>query len=435
MRKKELSSPANGMQALIEENNLMANKSNGNRNQQKKTRTVAQQRNYRVLDVRAAKEIALLWLQAAQLENVVVFGLPEVDDRYHIWRVPLLHHANQQRIGEVVIDAHTSLILEDKSTAPANLEARLLGRQQTVETLSIATTGISARNGTYKLSTMRNTIARGDCEDILQDLPAESVDLVFTSPPYYNARPEYTDYITYEEYLLKLRKVIQNVHRVLAEGRFFVINISPVLVRRANRSEASKRIAVPFDIHRIFIEEEYDFIDDIIWVKPEGAGWATGRGRRFAADRNPLQYKPVPVTEYILVYRKRSAKLIDWNIRAHPNPELVEASRIGDDYEHTNIWNIKPAYDKRHPAIFPAELAEKVISYYSFKNDVVLDPFAGIGTVGEAAVKLGRRFVLIEQDEQYFSGIRERVKDWLGLEAKSVFTINCAPIEADDRLF
>lgn len=435
MRKKELSSPANGLQALIEENNLMANKSNGNRNQQKKTRTVAQQRNYRVLDVRAAKEIALLWLQAAQLENVVVFGLPEVDDRYHIWRVPLLHHANQQRIGEVVIDAHTSLILEDKSTAPANLEARLLGRQQTVETLSIATTGISARNGTYKLSTMRNTIARGDCEDILQDLPAESVDLVFTSPPYYNARPEYTDYITYEEYLLKLRKVIQNVHRVLAEGRFFVINISPVLVRRANRSEASKRIAVPFDIHRIFIEEEYDFIDDIIWVKPEGAGWATGRGRRFAADRNPLQYKPVPVTEYILVYRKRSAKLIDWNIRAHPNPELVEASRIGDDYEHTNIWNIKPAYDKRHPAIFPAELAEKVISYYSFKNDVVLDPFAGIGTVGEAAVKLGRRFVLIEQDEQYFSGIRERVKDWLGLEAKSVFTINCAPIEADDRLF
>ena len=74
----------------------------------------------------------------------------------------------------------------------------------------------------------------------------------------YNARPEYTDYITYEEYLLKLRKIIQNVHRVLAEGRFFVINISPVLVRRANRSEASKRIAVPFDIHRIFIEEEYD---------------------------------------------------------------------------------------------------------------------------------------------------------------------------------
>ena len=430
MRKKGPSSSANGLRALMEEKNLMENNGNGHGNHQKKDRTVAQQRNYRVLDVRAAKEIALLWLQAAQLENVVVFGLPEVDDRYHIWRVPLLHHISHERIGEVVVDAHTSLILEDKSTAPANLEARLLGRQEILESTGTEAKNASSRNGSYKLSTLRNTIAYGDCEEILQDLPAESVDLVFTSPPYYNARPEYTDYVTYEEYLLKLRKIIQNVHRVLAEGRFFVINISPVLVRRANRSEASKRIAVPFDIHRIFIEEEYDFIDDIIWVKPEGAGWATGRGRRFAADRNPLQYKPVPVTEYILVYRKRTTKLIDWNIRAHPNPELVEASRIGDDYEHTNIWNIKPAYDKRHPAIFPVELAEKVISYYSFKNDVILDPFAGIGTVGEAAVKLGRRFALIEKEEQYFSIIRERVKDWLGLDAKSVFTINCPPVEA-----
>jgi DNA modification methylase len=58
----------------------------------------------------------------------------------------------------------------------------------------------------------------------------------------------------------------------LSEGRFFVINISPVLLRRASRNQASKRIAVPFDLHRIFIEEGYDFIDDIIWLKPEGAG-------------------------------------------------------------------------------------------------------------------------------------------------------------------
>ena len=275
----------------------------------------------------------------------------------------------------------------------------------------------------------------GDCEEILQDLPAESVHLVFTSPPYYNARPEYTDYITYEEYLLKLRKVIQNAHRVLAEGRFFIINISPVLVRRANRNEASRRIAVPFDVHRLFIEEEYDFIDDIIWEKPEGAGWATGRGRRFAADRNPLQYKPVPVTEYILVYRKQTPKLIDWNIRSQSERELVKASRIGDDYERTNIWRIQPAYDKRHPAIFPLELAEKVISYYSFKGDVVLDPFAGIGTVGKAAVKLGRRFVLIEQDENYINVIRDESKEWLGKDADHILTLNCPPVEVSDILF
>lgn len=160
----------------------------------------------------------------------------------------------------------------------------------------------------------------------------------------------------------------------------------------------------------------------IIWEKPEGAGWATGRGRRFAADRNPLQYKPVPVTEYVLVYRKHTSKLIDWNIRAHPNQELVEASRIGDDYERTNIWRITPAHDPRHPAIFPVELAERVITYYSFKGDVVLDPFAGIGTVGKAASRLGRRFVLIEQDTRYIAIMREEARTWLGKDATQALT-------------
>lgn len=396
----------------------------------RRKRTVAQGRSYSILDVQAAKRVSLMWLQKAQLDNAIDFGLPEIDDRYHIWRVPLLNRANQERVGEVVIDARTSLIQEDKSTTPATLESRLLGRKEVPNNTPLRRT-----NGSYALSDLRNTIALGDCEFILQDLPANSIDLVFTSPPYYNARPEYADYITYEEYLLKIRKVIQNAHRVLSEGRFFVMNVAPVLIRRSNRNEASRRIAVPFDVHRLFIEEGYDFMEDIIWEKPEGAGWATGRGRRFAADRNPLQYKPVPVTEYILVYRKHTAKLIDWNIRAHPNEKLVKASQIGDDYERTNIWRIKPAYDKRHPAIFPAELAEKVITYYSFKGDVVLDPFAGIGTVGAAATRLGRRFVLIEQDPEYVKIMRDEAKNWLGRDASSVLTINCAPIDVSDTLF
>ena len=395
----------------------------------RKSHSVAAQRNYNVINVNAAKQVSTLWLQRAQLEKVVGFGLPEIDDRYHIWRVALLNKSTGERIGEVVIDARTSLILEDKSTDRDILEARLLGRK-----ISEAKHRKTESLSKYFMSSLRNTIALGDCEEILQDLPANSVDLVFTSPPYYNARPEYNDYLNYEEYLLKLKKVIHNAHRVLAEGRFFVINVSPILVRRTNRNQSSQRIAVPFDIHRLFIEEHYDFIDDIIWEKPEGAGWATSRGRRFAADRNPLQYKPVPVTEYVLVYRKHTEKLIDWNIRTHPDPELVKESSIGDDYERTNIWKIKPAYDQRHPAIFPPELAEKVITYYSFKGDVVLDPFAGIGTVGKAAAKLKRKFILIEKESNYIEIIRSEAKDWLGKKAAEILTINCPPIEAGDIL-
>lgn len=397
-------------------------------------RTIAEARNYAVLNVQSAKEIAFTWLKQSELENAVDFGLPEIDDRYHVWRVPLLARFSSQRIGEIVIDAYTSLISIDKSTDSKTLESRLLGRE-TNSSEGASTQRKSEKVKTYELSMLRNTIALGDSEAILRTLPSGSIDLVFTSPPYYNAKPEYADYITYEEYLLKIRKIIQAVHHVLAEGRFFVINVAPVLIRRANRNEASRRIAVPFDIHRLFIEEGYDFIDDIIWEKPEGAGWATSRGRRFAADRSPLQYKPTPVTEYILVYRKHTDKLIDWNIRAHPEPELVKASRVEENYERTNIWRITPAHDKRHPAVFPLELAERVISYYSFKKDVVLDPFAGIGTVGRAAVRLDRRFVLIEREKQYVEVIRHEAKSWLGHKAKHILTINCSPIDISDTLF
>jgi DNA modification methylase len=284
-------------------------------------------------------------------------------------------------------------------------------------------------------SELRNTIIQGDAEETLAELPAESVDLVFTSPPYFNARPDYTEYEAYEEYLSKMRRVIQQCHRLLSEGRFFVINVAPVLIRRTNRNESSQRIAVPFDLHRIFVEEGFDFVDDIIWEKPSGAGWATGRGRRFAADRNPLQYKAVPVTEYVLVYRKHTEKLIDWNIRTHPDQDAVTRSKVGDDYERTNIWKIPPAYSKDHPAIFPPELVERVIKYYSFEGDVVLDPFAGSGTLGRVASQLQRRFVLSEMDPDYIEVIRIGAQQWLGKEAAEVFCINCPPLSGDTTLF
>jgi DNA modification methylase len=170
-------------------------------------------------------------------------------------------------------------------------------------------------------------------------------------------------------------------------------------VPRASRAGESKRYAIPFDLHGRILEAGFDFIDDIHWVKPEGAG--IGRGRRFAADRNPLAYKTTPVTEYITVYRKRSGRLIDWFLQNHPDPALVEASKVRGEYERTNVWAISPSHSKVHPATFPVALAERVIRYYSFRNDMVLDIFAGIGTTATAALNLGRRFCLIERERKY----------------------------------
>lgn len=374
------------------------------------TRKRAVKLTYRVHTVGDAKKIGRKYLQSLGLDKDISFGLPEIDDRFDIWRLPLKSTCGSA-IGEIVLDAITSLVDISKTTAKELLVSRL--------STSTEQKAPARDKETPVISNLKNIIRIGDSEELLRELPENSVDLVFTSPPYYNAKPEYAEYQAYDEYLQKMQRIIHECGRVLNEGRFFVINVSPVLIRRSSRNEASRRIAVPFDFHRLFMEEGFEFIDDIIWVKPEGAGWATGRGRRFAADRHPLQYKPVPVTEYVLVYRKKSDRLIDWLIRKHPDQDAVRESRIGDGYDITNVWKITPAHSKSHPAVFPIDLAEKVIRYYSFKNDVVLDPFAGTGTTAQAAIELGRRYVAFERNEKYV----EIIKQKLECKTRSLFTL------------
>ncbi|KPD24033.1 DNA-methyltransferase [Idiomarina zobellii] len=389
---------------------------------------VSETRGYKVSKVSDAKLIAENYLSNIDelSSEDVEFGLPEIDDRFHIWRVPV--KTLGERIGEVVINAKVATIDEERTTKPK----LLLTRQKNAKNKPKKT---RSKTPDPVLSPLQNSIIKGDAREQLKNLPEQSVNLVFTSPPYYNAKPEYSEYSTYEEYLELMRQVIRESARCLSEGRFFVMNVSPVLLRRASRSESSKRIAVPFDMHRLFIEEGFEFVDDIHWVKPEGAGWSFGRGRRFAADRNPLQYKPVPITEYILVYRKKTKNLIDWNIRKHPDQAAVLESKVDDDYEKTNIWRINPSRSKVHPATFPLELAEKVIKYYSFQGDVVLDPFGGIGTTARAALNLRRRFVMCEISDKYVEHMKEYFASLKLPEASRIELVNTEETTSMNQAF
>jgi DNA modification methylase len=371
----------------------------------RRSQLVSEERAYEVRTVEEARERAADLVRAWRLRRSVTFGLPEVDDRYHVWRVPLLSASSIARVGEVVLDARSGALDDARTTDVETVRARL-ARPATRRPSR-------ARSRVITRSPLPSCVLAGDAEHTLAELPDGSVDLVFTSPPYFNARPDAGAFVDYDDYLHKMRRVLRQCRRLLAEGRFLVLNTAPVLLRRASRSESSQRLAVPFDLHRVLVEEDFDFVDDIIWEKPEGAGWATGRGRRFAADRRPLQYKAVPVTEYVLVYRARTDRLLDWNIRHHHDPDAVDRSRIDDDYERTNVWRLPPSSRPDHPAVFPAALAERVIRYWSFEDDVVLDPFAGVGTVGVAAARLGRRFVLAEIEDRYLDVMRRDLAPWL----------------------
>lgn len=245
---------------------------------------------------------------------------------------------------------------------------------------------------------LKNVVVNGDVRDILKYVPNESIHLTFTSPPYYNAR-DYSIYPSYESYLLFLKEVFEEVFRVTKEGRFLIVNTSPVIVPRISRAHSSKRYPIPFDLHYYLTQIGWEFIDDIIWKKPEYS--VKNRIGGFQQHRKPLAYKPNSITEYLMVYRKKTDRLIDWNIRQY-DKQVVEDSKVKDNFELTNVWEISPKSDKIHSAIFPVDLCKRVIEYYSFKGDIVFDPFGGIGTLGRTASSLSRLFFLAEKEKKYF---------------------------------
>ncbi len=274
-------------------------------------------------------------------------------------------------------------------------ELKVPGRTETAKT----------RNHPASSDALKNVMVRADVQDVLKVIPDESIHLTFTSPPYYNAR-DYTIFPSYEAYLDFLTAIFKETHRITKEGRFFVLNTSPIIVPRISRAHSSKRYAIPYDIHPRLTEIGWEFIDDIVWVKPEYA--AKNRNGGFFQHRKPLGYKANSVTESVMVYRKKTDKLIDWNLRQYDD-ETIAASKVMGEYEKTNVWQINPATDKVHPAIFPPELAARVIQFYSFKGDLVFDPFGGSGTVGHVALTHERYFFLCEKEAEYIEIAKQRL--------------------------
>ena len=130
---------------------------------------------------------------------------------------------------------------------------------------------------------------------------------------------------SYNSYLKFLWKTFKEVHRITKEGRFLILNTSPIIIPRTGRKYSSIRYPIPFDIHSDMIKMGWEYVDDIVWLKPEPS--AKNRVAGFNLHRKPLAYKPNCVTETLMVYRKKSNKLIDWIFKQYP--EDVSQNKLG----------------------------------------------------------------------------------------------------------
>ena len=245
-----------------------------------------------------------------------------------------------------------------------------------------------------------------DAEKALAMMDDECVDMVVTSPPYDNLRKYNGHGGVWNQ--SKFEAIAKGLYRVLKPGGVIVWVIN-------DKTENGSESGTAFRQALYFMGLGLNLNDTMIWKKT-----------------NPMPQVKQPrynqTFEYMFIFSKGKPKTF--------NPIMVPCKCAGNIYDSTcknmggengrthktfnindskvdsNIWEIAVAQNKTgHPAVFPIEIPLRHIRTWSNEGDVVLDPFMGSGTTGIAAIELGRRFIGMEIDEEYFNMATKRIQE------------------------
>ena len=233
--------------------------------------------------------------------------------------------------------------------------------------------------------------------EYMSELPDNSIHLMVTSPPY-NVGKEYDEDMTILEYLAWLERVWTEVFRLLVPGGRACINIANL----------GRKPYIPLHvwITESMLRSGFLMRGEIIWNKAASASPSTAWGSWKSAANPTLR----DVHEYILVFSKSAFK--------RQNPQQRESTISNEEFlEFTkSVWTFpaEPARKIGHPAPFPVELPYRLIQLYSFKNDVVLDPFMGSGQTAIAALKASRHYIGYELNPEYVNLANARIMKGAG---------------------
>lgn len=245
---------------------------------------------------------------------------------------------------------------------------------------------------------LQNKIVTGDSLVKLKKLPDNCIDLIFTSPPY-NFGLDYEtedDAVFWEKYFSQLFSIFDECIRVLKHGGRLIVNVQPLF---------SDYIPSHHVISHHMLDRGMIWKGEILWEKNNYNCKYTAWGSWKSPSSPYLKY----TWEFVEVFCKGSLK---------KEGRSENADITGDDFKKWVYakWSIAPERKMKefdHPAVFPEELARRVIQLFSFKGDVVLDPFNGVGTTTLIAHKYGRRYLGIDISSKYNKVARSRIKQCL----------------------
>jgi len=215
-------------------------------------------------------------------------------------------------------------------------------------------------------------IVFGDSRN-MKEVVNNSIGLVLTSPPYYNAPFDFPDlFPSYGDYLSLLKDVGKEIFRVLEEGRVAVFVVSDIRID-------GEFYPIVADLIKIMQSLGFKYQERIIWKKPDNYIRISKRSGVLIQHPYPLYYYPDNIYEEIVVFKK-PGKFIPRN----KEESKININKYQMEKWYLNIWEItnvlpQDKYSK-YTSPFPEELARRIITLYSYVGDTVLDPFLGSGT-------------------------------------------------------
>jgi len=241
-----------------------------------------------------------------------------------------------------------------------------------------------------------NSVICGDAQDVLSRIPQRSIDLIITSPPYNfghsYAQDPHNDTHEWNEFFEKLLGVWRECERVLKPGGRIAVNVQPLF---------SDYVPTHHIISHQLANLGLLWRAELLWEKNNYNAKYTAWGSWKSPSMPYIKY----TWEYIEVFDKESHKKAGQR-------EDIDIS--ADEFKEWVIgrWTFPPETrmkDYNHPAMFPEELPRRLMKLFSYKNDIVLDPFNGAGTTSLVAWKLGRRFIGVDVSEQYSAKALDRL--------------------------
>ncbi|MBK9722833.1 MAG: site-specific DNA-methyltransferase [Saprospiraceae bacterium] len=237
---------------------------------------------------------------------------------------------------------------------------------------------------------LNNSIILGSAEN-MKELPNNSIHLMITSPPY-NVSKEYDDDLSLADYLKLLENSFRETYRVLVHGGRACINVANL----------GRKPYIPLSdyISKIMIDIGFKMRGEIIWNKAASASPSTAWGSWKSAANPTLR----DIHEYILIFSKG-----DYKRERLDRENTIERDQFIEWTKSIWTMNAESARKIGHPAPFPEELPYRLIQLYSFKNDIILDPFIGAGTTAVSALKSDRRYVGYEIKKEYIDLANKRI--------------------------